>query len=119
MADVAGTFDIEDYPVRGQLSGDFHVYGPYTRPFGVGRMNIDMVWAEIAVAAVAGSALKILPMVGRAGAATSVGTAVLVDPTDLVTSLDLGRALRGALPRALSVLRGPRREDRAETTDER
>ena len=28
-------FDIEDYPVDGLLSGDFHVYGPYTRPFGV------------------------------------------------------------------------------------
>ena len=26
---------------RGTLSGDFHVYGPYTRPFGFGRMTID------------------------------------------------------------------------------
>ena len=25
----------------GTLSGDFHLYGPYTRPFGFGRMTID------------------------------------------------------------------------------
>ena len=37
----SSAFDIEDYPVSGQLSGDFHVYGPYTRPFGVGHMSID------------------------------------------------------------------------------
>ena len=41
VADLLDAFDIADYPVRGQLSGDFHVYGPYTRPFGVGHMNID------------------------------------------------------------------------------
>ena len=27
--------------VDGTLSGDFHVYGEYTRPFGFGRMTID------------------------------------------------------------------------------
>jgi hypothetical protein len=39
--DLLNAFDIEDYPVSGVLSGDFHVYGPYTRPFGVGEMRID------------------------------------------------------------------------------
>lgn len=39
--DLLNAFDIEDYPVTGILSGDFHVYGPYTRPFGVGEMRID------------------------------------------------------------------------------
>jgi hypothetical protein len=41
IADLLNAFDIEDYPVTGILSGDFHIYGPYTRPFGVGEMRID------------------------------------------------------------------------------
>lgn len=40
VADLLDAFDLEDYPVSGTLSGDFHVYGPYTRPFGFGRMTI-------------------------------------------------------------------------------
>ncbi len=38
--DLLDAFDLEDYPVSGALSGEFHVYGPYTRPFGFGRMTI-------------------------------------------------------------------------------
>jgi hypothetical protein len=41
VADLLEAFDLEDYPVSGTLSGDFHLYGPYTRPFGFGRMTID------------------------------------------------------------------------------
>ena len=41
VADLKNAFDLEDYPVEGALSGEFHVYGPYTRPFGFGRMRID------------------------------------------------------------------------------
>lgn len=41
VADLRDAFDLEDYPVDGALSGEFHVYGPYTRPFGFGRMTID------------------------------------------------------------------------------
>ena len=41
VADLLDAFDLEDYPVTGTLSGDFHLYGPYTRPFGFGRMTID------------------------------------------------------------------------------
>lgn len=41
VVDLLDAFDLEDYPVAGALSGEFHVYGPYTRPFGVGRMRID------------------------------------------------------------------------------
>ena len=40
LADLRDAFDLEDYPVDGTLSGEFHVYGPYTRPFGFGRMTI-------------------------------------------------------------------------------
>jgi hypothetical protein len=39
--DLLDAFDLEDYPVEGVLSGEFHLYGPYTRPFGFGRMTID------------------------------------------------------------------------------
>jgi hypothetical protein len=39
--DLLNAFDLEDYPVEGALSGEFQVYGPYTRPFGTGRMTID------------------------------------------------------------------------------
>jgi hypothetical protein len=41
VADLLNAFDLEDYPVDGRLSGEFHVYGPYTRPFGFGKMRID------------------------------------------------------------------------------
>lgn len=41
VADMLDAFDLEDYPVTGTLTGDFHLYGPYTRPFGFGRMTID------------------------------------------------------------------------------
>jgi hypothetical protein len=41
VADLLDAFDLEDYPVGGLLTGDFHVYGPYLRPFGFGRMTID------------------------------------------------------------------------------
>jgi hypothetical protein len=41
LSDLLDAFNLEAYPVSGLLSGDFHVYGPYTRPFGFGRMTID------------------------------------------------------------------------------
>ncbi|TMQ03658.1 MAG: hypothetical protein E6J90_53050, partial [Deltaproteobacteria bacterium] len=34
-------FQIDEYPVAGRLSGDFHLTGEYTRPSGVGAMTID------------------------------------------------------------------------------
>ncbi len=41
VSDLLDAFNLEGYPVTGVLSGEFHVYGPYTRPFGFGRMTID------------------------------------------------------------------------------
>jgi len=41
VSDLLNAFDIESYPVSGTLSGDFHLYGQYTRPLGFGRMSID------------------------------------------------------------------------------
>ncbi len=34
-------FQIDDYPVSGQLSGEFHLTGQYQHPFGFGTMTID------------------------------------------------------------------------------
>jgi hypothetical protein len=34
-------FNIDDYPVAGRLSGDFHLTGRYERPLGFGAMTID------------------------------------------------------------------------------
>ncbi|HXG88095.1 MAG TPA: translocation/assembly module TamB domain-containing protein [Vicinamibacterales bacterium] len=45
VSDLADAFDLEDYPIEGLLSGEFHVYGPYTRPFGFGRMTITNLTA--------------------------------------------------------------------------
>ena len=44
----------------GLLSGEFHVYGPYTRPFGFGRMTIDdgTAYGERFSPATAGAALR-------------------------------------------------------------
>ena len=34
-------FEIDDYPVSGLLTGDFHLTGEYARPVGFGAMTID------------------------------------------------------------------------------
>lgn len=34
-------FELDDWPVFGQLSGDFHLTGPYQAPIGFGAMTID------------------------------------------------------------------------------
>jgi translocation and assembly module TamB len=34
-------FQIDDYPVTGRLSGEFHLTGEYVRPFGFGGMTVD------------------------------------------------------------------------------
>lgn len=41
LVDLATAFDIEDYPVQGRTSGDFHLEGFYTQPVGYGRLTID------------------------------------------------------------------------------
>lgn len=40
VMDLRHAFALDDYPVEGLLSGEFHVYGAYTRPFGFGTMSI-------------------------------------------------------------------------------
>ena len=41
LRDLRHAFKLDDYPMEGFVSGDFHVYGPYERPFGFGKMQID------------------------------------------------------------------------------
>lgn len=40
-ADFLRAFKLEDYPIDGAVSGEFHLYGAYERPFGFGRLTID------------------------------------------------------------------------------
>jgi translocation and assembly module TamB len=41
LRDLRHAFRLDDYPMEGLISGDFHLYGPYERPFGFGKMEID------------------------------------------------------------------------------
>ena len=41
VVDFRSAFDQLEYQVDGALSGEFHLYGKYTAPFGFGRMTID------------------------------------------------------------------------------
>jgi hypothetical protein len=41
LADLRHAFELDDYPVEGLVSGDFHVYGGYETPHGYGRLVID------------------------------------------------------------------------------
>ena len=40
VADLRGAFNLYDYPVEGDLSGEFHVFGAYEHPYGFGQMSI-------------------------------------------------------------------------------
>jgi hypothetical protein len=40
LKDLRHAFGLDDYPIDGTTSGEYHVYGRYTRPFGFGRMTI-------------------------------------------------------------------------------
>jgi TamB, inner membrane protein subunit of TAM complex len=41
LVDLRHAFRLDEYPLEGVVSGDFHLYGPYERPFGFGKMSID------------------------------------------------------------------------------
>ncbi|MFB3853483.1 MAG: translocation/assembly module TamB domain-containing protein [Vicinamibacterales bacterium] len=40
VADLRHAFGMDEYPLEGTLSGEFHVYGRYNRPFGFGKAKI-------------------------------------------------------------------------------
>jgi hypothetical protein len=39
--DFKHAFDIDEYRVEGEISGEYHLYGPYHGPFGFGTLTID------------------------------------------------------------------------------
>ena len=41
LRDLRHAFELDDWPVEGFVSGDYHVYGNYETPFGYGRLIID------------------------------------------------------------------------------
>ena len=41
LADLRHAFELDDYPVEGLVSGEYHLYGKYETPFGFGRLAID------------------------------------------------------------------------------
>ena len=40
IADLRHAFLLDDYPVDGRLSGEFHLYGKFETPFGFGKLEI-------------------------------------------------------------------------------
>jgi hypothetical protein len=40
LKDLRHAFGLDDYPIDGTTSGEYHIYGRYTRPFGFGRMTV-------------------------------------------------------------------------------
>jgi translocation and assembly module TamB len=40
LTDLRHAFDMDEYPLDGDLSGEFHLYGAYTGPFGFGRVTV-------------------------------------------------------------------------------
>ncbi len=81
LPDLLDAFNLEDYEVDGVLSGDFHLYGQYTQPFGFGRMTIDRgtAYGE--------------PFSSADGSLRFEGTGVRIDAIDLRKG---GGALTGA-----------------------
>jgi hypothetical protein len=41
LADLRHAFELDEYPVDGRVSGEYHLYGKYETPFGFGRLVID------------------------------------------------------------------------------
>jgi hypothetical protein len=41
LADLRHAFELDDYPMDGLVSGEFHLYGGYETPHGYGRLVID------------------------------------------------------------------------------
>ena len=41
LADLRHAFELDDWPVDGLVSGEYHVYGNYETPFGFGNLVID------------------------------------------------------------------------------
>jgi translocation-and-assembly-module (TAM) inner membrane subunit TamB-like protein len=49
LGDLRHAFVLDDWPLDGKLSGEFHLYGKYETPFGFGKLQIDegSAWREL------------------------------------------------------------------------
>lgn len=41
LSDLRHAFELDDYPLDGFVSGEYHLYGKYENPFGFGRLTIE------------------------------------------------------------------------------
>ncbi|MBI2833950.1 MAG: translocation/assembly module TamB domain-containing protein [Acidobacteria bacterium] len=41
VADLRHAFELDDYPIDGLLSGEFHIFGKYQQPLGFGRATLE------------------------------------------------------------------------------
>ena len=41
LAQLRHAFELDDYPIEGLVSGEYHLYGNYETPFGFGRLVIE------------------------------------------------------------------------------
>ena len=41
LADLRHAFELDDWPVDGLVSGEYHIYGNYETPFGFGNLQIE------------------------------------------------------------------------------
>jgi TamB, inner membrane protein subunit of TAM complex len=48
LEDLRHAFVLDEWPLEGRLSGEFHLYGKYETPYGFGRLQIDegSAWHE-------------------------------------------------------------------------
>jgi translocation and assembly module TamB len=56
LADLRHAFELDEYPVDGLVSGEYHIFGAYHRPHGFGRLSIadGVAYGEPFEAATAG-----------------------------------------------------------------
>lgn len=41
LVDLRHAFELDDYPMTGLVSGDFHLYGEYEHPYGFGKLILE------------------------------------------------------------------------------
>ncbi len=49
LTDLRHAFVLDEWPLEGRMSGEFHLYGKYEAPLGFGRLQIDegLAWREL------------------------------------------------------------------------
>jgi len=71
LKDLRHAFGLDPYPIDGKISGEYHIYGQYRRPFGFGR-------TEVASAVAYGE-----PFVSATGSLRFEGNGVRIDGAEI------------------------------------